>query len=163
MILVALGANLPDDAGRTPLQICSAAVERVVQRSGMPLVACSPWYRSSPVPPSGQPDYVNGVMHLAGSTEPRAFLRLLHGIEAESGRARSVPNAARTLDLDLLAVDDLLIAGPDLVLPHPRLHQRAFVLAPLQDVAPNWVHPATGVGVAALLAAADRTGLSPLA
>ena len=163
MILVAVGANLPDADGRTPLQSCAWAVDRIVERSGRPLVLCSPWYRSAPVPPSGQPDYVNGVVHLAGTAEPHAFLRLLHGIEAEAGRTRSVANAARTLDLDLLAIDGLVVAEPGLVLPHPRLHQRAFVLAPLYDVAPAWVHPESGVPLSTLLAAADRTGLSLLA
>jgi len=164
-ILVAIGANLPGPAGQAPLQTCRWAVDRLTRLPGLDLVACSRWYRSAPVPPSGQPDYVNGVARLRGEAEPAALLAALHRIEAEAGRVRGAVNAARTLDLDLLAVDDLRIDSASLVLPHPRLQDRAFVLAPLQEVAPDWVHPAEpvkGRTVAAMLDRADRAGLSLL-
>ena len=115
-------------------------------------MAQSEWYRSAPVPPSGQPDYVNGAVRLEGDVDPHAMLQLLHAIEAEAGRERGAVNAARTLDLDLIAIDGLVI-DDGLVLPHPRLAERAFVLAPLCDVAPEWVHPVLGKTAAALLAA----------
>ncbi len=134
---------------------------------GLWLRARSRWFVSAAVPPSGQPDYVNGVARLWGSgegVEPGALLAMLHGIESAAGRQRSVPNAARTLDLDLLAVDDLVVdAGPGgLVLPHPRMHLRGFVLAPLADVAPDWVHPLLHRSAVEMLDGADLSGVRPL-
>lgn len=150
-IVVAIGANLPGPGGRTPLETCEWAVARLVALPGLRVAARSRWYRTAPVPPSGQPDYVNGAVRLAGEAEPHALLRALHGIEAEAGRVRGEVNAARTLDLDLLAMDGLVLATPALVLPHPRLHERGFVLAPLCDVAPAWVHPMLGRDAVGLL------------
>lgn len=115
---------------------------------GLRLNGLSRWYLTAPVPPSGQPDYVNAVASLLvepGHTiDPAELLSQLMGIEERCGRERSVPNAARTLDLDIIAVADLVRSTPDPILPHPRAHLRAFVLAPLADVAPNWVHPVLG-------------------
>lgn len=161
MILVAVGANLPDSAGRPAVETCRWAVERLAGLPGLELARCSRWYRSVPVPPSGQPDYVNGVVRLRGAADPDQLLQALHGIEAEAGRVRTTPNAARPLDLDLLAIDQLVYQSRSLVLPHPRLQDRAFVLAPLCDVALDWVHPTLGPA-RALLAAADLSGLSLL-
>lgn len=159
-LLIAIGANLESSTGRTPLQTCQWAVLQLAALPELRLVAQSRWYRSAPVPPSGQPDYVNGVVRLSGAAEPHRLLASLHAIEAEAGRVRGEANAARTLDLDLLAVDELMIASATLTLPHPRMHARAFVLAPLVEVAPDWVHPRLKRNVAELLAAADQTGLT---
>lgn len=101
----------------------------------------SRWYRTAPVPAADQPDYINGVVHLEGAIAPEAMLAALHTIEVEAGRARGLANAARTLDLDLIGMDALVRSGPDLILPHPRLQDRTFVLWPLRDVAPGWRHP----------------------
>ena len=119
-------------------------------------------FRSAPVPVSSQPDYVNGVVRMAGRAEPEALLAALHRIEAEAGRARGAVNAARTLDLDLLAIDGMIVDTPALTLPHPRMHLRAFVLAPLVDVAPGWLHPGLGQSAAALLARVDQAGVAAL-
>ena len=117
----------------------------------------SRWFESAPVPPSGQPPYINGVASLRfepGDTpDPAVLLACLMHIEARCGRQRGTPNAARTLDLDIIAIGDSIRAAPDPVLPHPRAHLRAFVLAPLLDVAPDWIHPVLGRSAAALLAA----------
>ena len=158
MILIAIGANLPDSAGRPALQTCLWGVEQL--RSLGAVGAVSRWYRTAPVPASDQPDYINGVVRLDGSGDPLAVLGALHSIEGKAGRVRGRLNAARVLDLDLLAVDDRIIATDVLTLPHPRLARRAFVLAPLCDVAPGWIHPALGQTAAALLAGVDRTGVS---
>jgi 2-amino-4-hydroxy-6-hydroxymethyldihydropteridine diphosphokinase len=107
-------------------------------------------YRTAPVPASDQPDFINAVVHLVADVEPVPFLRQLHHIEAEAGRVRGEPNAARVLDLDLLAVDQIVVPGPGLILPHPRMAERAFVLHPLCDVAPDWRHPQLGLTAAEL-------------
>ena len=125
------------------------------------LSALSRWYSTDPVPPSGQPAYVNAlaILRVAPGTaepDPPMLLAWLQAIEADAGRLRSVPNAARTLDLDIIAMGDggqLVRTVPDPVLPHPRAHLRAFVLVPLLDVAPNWVHPVLRRPAGELLAA----------
>jgi 2-amino-4-hydroxy-6-hydroxymethyldihydropteridine diphosphokinase len=152
MILVAIGGNLPGPDGQGPLANCRAAVEALRSLPGLRLLSVSRWYATAPVPPSGQPDYVNAVVRLQGTADPAWLLARLQAIEAQAGRQRGALNAARTLDLDIIAMNGLVRAAPDPVLPHPRAHQRAFVLYPLRDVAPDWVHPLLGQGVAALLA-----------
>ena len=90
------------------------------------------------------------------------LLARLMAVESACGRQRSVPNAARTLDLDLIAIDGLVRDAPDPILPHPRAHLRAFVLAPLVDVAPSWVHPVLGQTAAELLAALPPQDILPM-
>jgi 2-amino-4-hydroxy-6-hydroxymethyldihydropteridine diphosphokinase len=150
MILVAIGANLPDRAGALPLATCRAGVEALRALPGLRLASVSPWYRTAPVPASEQPEFCNGVARLEGACDPEWLLHRLHAIEARAGRVRSVANAARVLDLDLIECNGALRDG-SLVLPHPRAHQRGFVLLPLNDVAPDWIHPRLGRGAAALL------------
>lgn len=153
MILVAIGANLPGLEGEGPAATCRAAAAALDVLPGLRLVGLSRWYETAPLPPSGQPNYVNGIAHLCGEAEPAALLTALQAIEAGAGRVRGAPNAARTLDLDIIAMGDVVRAAPDPVLPHPRTHERAFVLVPLADVAPEWVHPVLGRSVQALIAA----------
>jgi 2-amino-4-hydroxy-6-hydroxymethyldihydropteridine diphosphokinase len=152
MILVALGANLPAPDGTPPLETCRRTARALDGLLGLSLAAVSRWYQTAPLPPSGQPPYINGVARLAGSAEPAALLAALRKIELDAGRERGAPNAARTLDLDIIAVDNLVREAPDPVLPHRRAHLRAFVLVPLREVAPGWVHPALGQTVDQLIA-----------
>lgn len=169
MILIALGTNLPGDFP-TPRALAEAAAAEVAALDlfeGAP-VRRSGWYRTAPVPPSGQPDYVNGVLaaEMAPPVDPgfpAALLAALQAIEARFGRVRSVPNAARTLDLDIVAIGDLVRTAPDPVLPHPRMHLRRFVLAPLGEVAPGFRHPVSGLRVDAMLAALPPDGATRLA
>jgi len=91
--------------------------------------------------------------------DPAVLLAALQSIENDFGRVRSEPNAARTLDLDIVAIGDLVRTAPDPILPHPRAHLRAFVLAPLADVAPAWLHPITGQTAAAMLRAIGPAGI----
>jgi 2-amino-4-hydroxy-6-hydroxymethyldihydropteridine diphosphokinase len=152
MILIGLGANLPGRFGSVALALdaalsaLGAAEVAIEQRSG--------WYESAPVPASDQPWYVNGVASVTTSLDAAALLRLLHEIEQSLGRVRSVPNAPRTIDLDLLDFNGQLSTDWP-ILPHPRLHQRRFVLEPLAEIAPSWRHPVSGESAAALLALAD--------
>jgi 2-amino-4-hydroxy-6-hydroxymethyldihydropteridine diphosphokinase len=155
MILLGLGGNLASPEYGTPVQVLGAALDELTC-AGVRLRGCSPWYRSAPVPASDQPWFVNGVARVETPLAPRALLALLHRVEARLGRRRGVRWAARIIDLDLLAYGEHIIAGndqADLVLPHPRLHERAFVLAPLADLAPTWRHPVSGKSAAELLAA----------
>ena len=150
--LVAIGANLPRAGGAGPLETCRWAVGRLAAIPGLRLVAVSSWWESAPIPPDpASPPYVNGVVRLEGRATPEGLLAALHAIEDEAGRARPYPNAPRVLDLDLIDLSGRVLAGPAPVLPHPRAHDRAFVLLPLAEVAPGWVHPGLGLDLAALL------------
>ncbi len=166
MIVIAIGANLPADGFATPLDTCRAAVDRLAGEPDISVTAISRWYESEPVPPSGQPWYVNGVALVRTSLDPVALLERLHAVEAAFGRVRQVRNEARPLDLDLIdyrgMVRDGEEGGP--VLPHPRARERAFVLLPLADVAPGWRHPVGGEGVGELIAAlpADGPAIRPI-
>ncbi len=161
MILVALGANLPAPDGAPPLATCRRAAAALDALGALRLRGLSRWWLSAPVPPSDQPDYVNGVALLAGQADPEALLTALHAIEARFGRRRGAPNAARSLDLDLIAMDRLVRAAPDPILPHPRAHERAFVLGPLAEILPGWVHPRLGLTVEALLAGLPAQAARP--
>jgi len=136
-----VGANLPDRVGRTPLQICTRAVQAVGEIRGVAGLVRSRWYSSAAFPDPSQPRYINGMLRVATGLPPAVLLEALQGIEQAMGRVRSVPNAPRTLDLDVIDMDGIIRAGKDPILPHPRAHLRAFVLLPLRDVAPDWVHP----------------------
>lgn len=151
MIYVALGANLPGTLG-APRATCEAALAMLEAR-GINILRCSRWYRTAPVPVSDQPWYVNAVVMVETGLPPAQLLDVLHEIEEALGRVRTVANAARVIDLDLLAYRDRIAGPPGPVLPHPRLHERAFVLLPLRDVAPVWRHPVSGAHIEALIAA----------
>jgi 2-amino-4-hydroxy-6-hydroxymethyldihydropteridine diphosphokinase len=159
MIFVAIGANLPGPAGTPPIATCCATVAAIDALPGIRVRALSRWYRSAPMPPSGQPDYVNGVAHLTGTIEPDMLLAELQALEARAGRIRGEANAARTLDLDIIAMGDLVRAAPDPILPHPRAHERRFVLMPLAEVAPGWIHPVLRQTVEALIASLPDQGV----
>ncbi|WP_421997644.1 2-amino-4-hydroxy-6-hydroxymethyldihydropteridine diphosphokinase [Reyranella sp.] len=153
-IYVGLGGNLEHPAIGGPRQVLEAALEALARR-GVILRRLSPWYRTAPVPASDQPWYVNAVADVATDRPPDALLALLHEVEDAFGRRRSVANAARVIDLDLVDYRGLRAPGGPgrAILPHPRLEGRAFVLRPLADLAPDWRHPASGTPIRALLAA----------
>lgn len=151
MILIGIGSNLAHPPAETPLATVAAALA-ALPGAGIEVRARSGWYSSAPVPLSDQPWFVNGVAMVTSGLPPQALLAALLAVEADFGRIRGEPNAARTLDLDLLDYDSRLYDTPALVLPHPRLHQRRFVLAPLCEIAPQWRHPRLGRSAAELLA-----------
>jgi 2-amino-4-hydroxy-6-hydroxymethyldihydropteridine diphosphokinase len=152
MILLGLGANLPSAHHGRPEATLAAALAALAAE-GVAVERLSPWYRSAPVPAAdNQPWYVNGVAAVTTRLAPEALLALLHRVERRFGRVRRERNEPRVLDLDLLDYDGLVQSG-GAVLPHPRLHERAFVLLPLREVAPGWCHPTLERGVAELIAA----------
>lgn len=155
MKLIGLGANLPSVAG-SPRETCRAAL-RLLPERGVSVLRTSRWYETAPVPASGQPNFVNAVAVVETALAAGDLLAVLHDLEARFGRQRSVPNAARTLDLDLLDFDGAVDAIGPVRLPHPRLADRAFVLCPLQDAAPGWRHPVLGKSAAELIAGLPQT------
>jgi 2-amino-4-hydroxy-6-hydroxymethyldihydropteridine diphosphokinase len=143
LILVAIGSNLPSPEFGPPLAVCEAALAQLSSR-GLRIVRRSRWFESAPIPVSDQPWFVNGVVVVETSLAPGDLLALLHETERRFGRERREVNAARILDLDLIAYGDLVRTDAPPLLPHPRLHERAFVLLPLADVAADWRHPVDG-------------------
>jgi 2-amino-4-hydroxy-6-hydroxymethyldihydropteridine diphosphokinase len=151
MILVAIGSNLAAPGLASPRDTAAAAL------AALPLFGVEPlqpshWYLSEPVPVSDQPWFVNGVASIATALSPAALLASLLALEDRFGRTRGERNAARTLDLDLLDYDGRVCDTAALILPHPRLHQRRFVLAPLCEIAPHWRHARLNLNAAELLA-----------
>lgn len=137
-VFVGLGANLGD-----PRATLARALEALARLPQTRLVAASPLYRSAPVDARG-PDFLNAVAELSTTLGPRDLLLALQSIEQTQGRERPYRHAPRTLDLDLLLYGQRVVDEPGLTVPHPRLHQRAFVLRPLADLAPELEHPQLG-------------------
>ncbi len=155
-ILIALGANLISERYGTPIETLEAALGALAARDIRTLQR-SRWFESAPVPISDQPWYVNGVISVQSSLSPEATLSTLHDIEAEFGRVRQVRNEARVLDLDLIAYGNQVIEQPGgIMVPHPRLVDRAFVLLPLRDIAPDWHHPVSGLSLDQMIAALPK-------
>lgn len=148
ILVLGLGANLGDP----PAQL--AAALRAL-RACVEIEVVSSIYRSAPVGGPPQPDFLNLVCLARTRLDPAAVLRETQRIEHELGRVRSVPNAPRVIDVDILSHGDLLLQTAELTLPHPRLTERAFVLVPLVEIAPEWRHPRLGLTARELLARLD--------
>ena len=181
--LIALGGNIPSEAG-DPEETLIAAIGEIAEHVGR-VTAASRLFSTPCFPPGAGPDFVNGACAVAVTAEPAEVLAALHDIERRFGRIRRERWATRALDLDLLAYGDLVLpdaatqsawravpperqkveAPDELVLPHPRLQDRGFVLVPLMDVAANWRHPVLGQTVAEMCAALpdeERADIRPL-
>ena len=154
---VGLGANLSSPIGK-PEETILAAVRDL--RPAGSLIACSSLYRTAPVGMEEQPRFVNAAVQMETELAPEALLDFLLAVERSYGRdrQRQLPKGPRTLDLDLLLMDDLVVRGPRLVLPHPELAVRRFVLAPLSEIAPDLRHPVLQATMRELLAALPEKG-----
>lgn len=150
---IAFGSNLGNS-----LVILKEALNILAQTPKITLKTTSSWYQTAPVGPP-QPDYINGCALLETSLEPLKLLEILLRIEVNFGRIRKEPNGPRTLDLDILLFDDLILESSKLQIPHPRMNQRAFVLVPLAEIAPNWIEPVSGQAIAQLVQEVDCSGV----
>jgi 2-amino-4-hydroxy-6-hydroxymethyldihydropteridine diphosphokinase len=149
---IALGSNLND-----PVTQLENAFREIDSLSGTRLLARSSLYRTAPVGFQDQPDFINAVALIETSLEPHALLEAMLAIEHQHGRTRDLRNGPRVLDLDVLLYDTLVCHEHGLTLPHPRMHERAFVLEPLLEIAPDCVIPGRGVVTECLANCAGQT------
>jgi 2-amino-4-hydroxy-6-hydroxymethyldihydropteridine diphosphokinase len=152
-VIVALGSNLA--GGYLSSRDLLEAAVALFPSGGLNVRLRSRWWRSAAWPDRTAPDYLNGVVVVETGLNAQAVLTALLALESLFGRRRRAPNAPRTLDLDLIAHGREVIVQPGLILPHPRAAQRRFVMGPLAEIAPDWVHPVTGETAAALAALAS--------
>ncbi len=154
-VYIGIGSNLGDRKGTI-----RSALEQLTKEPGVQSVEASSLYETEPVGgPPGQNRYLNAVARLETTLPPGGLLAVLQRIELQLGRVRRERWGPRTIDLDLLLYDDLVIDTPDLVIPHPCMHERRFVLEPLAAIAPHMVHPVLQRTIAALLDAVRTTSL----
>ncbi len=141
-VIVALGGNMAGDFGSSEA-LLEAALAGLAE-AGLPILLRSSWWRSAAWPDPNIQEYRNGVVLVEAQLSPRDLIRTLFTIEARFGRTRGARNAARTLDLDLIAYGRVVSDDPELTLPHPRAHERLFVMGPLAEISPRWRHPVLG-------------------
>jgi 2-amino-4-hydroxy-6-hydroxymethyldihydropteridine diphosphokinase len=155
-VAIALGSNLGDS--KTTVK---TALSLLNQHPQIQVKSCSSWYQTAPIGPP-QPDYINGCAILEVQLKPDSLLEILLAIEGQLGRVRREPWGPRTLDLDVLLFDNLIWETQTLKIPHPRMRERAFVLIPLAEIAPNWVDPVTQKTILQLLETVDCSGIQKL-
>ena len=153
---IALGSNLGDSC-----LIIQHSLNRLAQTPGIALESHSSFYQTAPVGPP-QPDYINACAVINVTLSPLEVLAVLLNLEQEFGRIRLERNGPRTLDLDILLFDDLILNLPGLQIPHPRMSQRAFVLVPLAEIAPHWREPVSQKAIAQLLFNLNYSGVKKI-
>ncbi|MBE9047552.1 2-amino-4-hydroxy-6-hydroxymethyldihydropteridine diphosphokinase [Pleurocapsales cyanobacterium LEGE 10410] len=154
---IALGSNLGDS-----LDTLEDSLKVLHLVPGIELKTTSSWYQTKPVgTPQPQPDYLNGCALLSVEQTPKELLTILQATEIQFGRVGKRTLQPRTLDLDLLLYEDVVLNTPDLTIPHPRMAERAFVLVPLAEIASDWIEPRSGHTIASLLQNVDTSGVQP--
>ncbi|MCC0179106.1 2-amino-4-hydroxy-6-hydroxymethyldihydropteridine diphosphokinase [Waterburya agarophytonicola K14] len=154
---IALGSNQGNS-----LEILTKSLSALNQIPGIILKATSSWYQTEPLgTPQSQPDYLNGCALLSARQTPEELLNVLQATEIQFGRTNKGALQPRTLDLDLLLYGDLILNTPNLTIPHPRMIERAFVLVPLAEIAPDWIEPKSKAKIARLLRNVDTSGVKP--
>lgn len=153
---IALGSNLGNS-----LTILENAIKTLVEIPEVSLISASSWYKTKPIGPP-QPDYINGCAIFDVQLTPQELLTKLIEIEQKFGRTREIYWGPRTLDLDIILYNDLILKSSNLYIPHPRMRERPFVLVPLAEIAPFWIDPVTNLNISDLLEKLDTLGVEAL-
>ncbi|MEE2705199.1 MAG: 2-amino-4-hydroxy-6-hydroxymethyldihydropteridine diphosphokinase [Pseudomonadota bacterium] len=149
MIIIAFGANLNSHVG-SPMVTIKSAIS-ALQSRGIIFVKYSRFFETTPVPPSNNRNYINSVAIIETQMNPYELLNACHEVELMYGRERSYKNSPRTIDIDILAYNNIVIKNRKIQIPHPRLHEREFVMIPLGEIAPNWKHPFLNISISELI------------
>jgi len=150
LIYIGIGSNLNGKNNETPLQNCKKALTEL--KKEVNICKTSSWYKSEPIPVSNQPWYINGVVEISTNKSSIDLLKFILNIEEFFGRVREKKNEARILDLDIIDYKkEILYKKNKLIIPHPRMHQRSFVLQPLLELNPKWIHPIKKKGLKELI------------
>ena len=150
MIYIGIGSNLNGKNNQTPLQNCQKAL--VELKKEVNICKISSWYKSEPIPVSNQPWFINGVIEISTNKSSLDLLEFILSIEEVFGRVRKKKNEARILDLDIIDYKKkILYIKNKLIIPHPRMHERSFVLQPLSELNPKWMHPIKKKGIKELI------------
>ena len=150
MIYIGIGSNLNGKNNETPLQNCKKAL--VELKKEVNICKISSWYKSEPIPVSNQPWFINGVVEISTNKSSLDLLEFILSIEKVFGRVREKKNEARILDLDIIDYKKkILYIKNKLIIPHPRMHERSFVLQPLSELNPKWMHPIKKKGIKELI------------
>ncbi len=155
-VYLALGSNLGDRAANLKTAVGLLAPQ-------MTVLAKSPVYETPPWGHTDQPAFLNQVVRVETHIQPLPLLKHLKRLETAMGRQPSFPKGPRLIDLDILFYEDIVLRDFEISIPHPGVHERAFVLVPLNDIAPDLIHPVTGQTVREMLSAVDTTGIAPFA
>ena len=150
MIVIGIGSNLTSDNYSSSLDACQNSI-KLLKKNNIEISSRSSWYETSPIPASNQSNFINGVVSIKTPLDSLSLLKLLLKIELKMGRKRGIKNAARIIDLDLIAYNNEIVENETLILPHPRLSERAFVMKPLAEIAPEWRHPILGIKIDKLI------------
>jgi 2-amino-4-hydroxy-6-hydroxymethyldihydropteridine diphosphokinase len=150
LIYIGIGSNLNGKNNETPLQNCKKAL--VELKKEVNICKISSWYKSEPIPVSNQPWFINGVIEISTNKSSLDLLKFILSIEEVFGRVRKKKNEARILDLDIIDYKKkILYKKNKLIIPHPRMHERSFVLQPLSELNPKWIHPIKKKGIKELI------------
>ncbi len=154
-VVIGVGGNINSEDGSHPVETCNKAI-RLFQNYSINVKKQSKWYRSEPIPKSDQPNFFNCVVIAITKLNEYDLLKFLHKIEAEFGRRRGEINEPRSIDLDLIDYSNKVLNNKFLILPHPRAHLRKFVMGPLAEIKPDWMHPILKVNVLDILKKLDK-------
>ena len=157
-IIIGIGGNINSDDGTHPIKICNKAI-RSLQKYSIKVKKQSKWYNSEAIPKSNQPNFFNCVVIASTKLNEYDVLKYLHKIEAEFGRRRNKINGPRSIDLDLIDYSNKICKNNKLIIPHPRAHLRKFVMGPLAEINPDWIHPILKVNVLDILKELDNQKL----
>ncbi len=157
-IIIGIGGNIYSEDGSHPLEVCNNAISSLKDYS-IKVEKQSKWYNSEPIPKSDQPNFFNCVIIASTKLIEYDVLKSLHAVEAKLGRKRNLINQSRSVDLDLIDYSSKVLQNKKITIPHPRAHLRKFVMGPLAEIEPNWIHPILKINVLEILKKLDKQKL----